>query len=152
VELSTWYFGVKLAAYTLWMSVGLSLLRPQDGSRVPTAIVLGALRLSMGLVFGVGIYLVGTLVFAVIGVATYSVGISIAMIVTYLSVYVPTRWVEWAIFELWIDPRSRSVPGFLSSASAQGRGWRLGGIAISCLADVPVIISVGGLPVGRFMC
>jgi hypothetical protein len=32
-------------------------------------------------------------------------------------------------------------------------GWRLGGIVISCLADIPVIVSLGGnLAVGRFMC
>jgi hypothetical protein len=152
MELSSWYFGVKLAAYTLWMFVGLSLLAPQRGSLVPTAVVLGGLRLLMGLCFGVVIWLAGTLVYAAVGVATYSADASIATIVTYASVYVPVRWVEWAIFELTIDRRARSARGFLAGGSPQGGGWRLGGIAISCLADVPVIVSVGGLPVGRFMC
>ena len=33
------------------------------------------------------------------------------------------------------------------------RLWRLGGIAISCLADIPLIASLGGVvPVGRFLC
>jgi hypothetical protein len=38
-------------------------------------------------------------------------------------------------------------------AIATGRGIRdLERLRLRCLADVPVIISVGGLPVGRFMC
>jgi hypothetical protein len=51
-----------------------------------------------------------------------------------------------------IDPRARTVRGFLLGETAWNRVWRLGGIVISCLADIPVIVDTGGLPVGRFMC
>jgi hypothetical protein len=73
-------------------------------------------------------------------------------VVTYLSVHVPVRWFEWAVFDLVIDSLARSVQGFLFGHTSRNRAWRLGGIAISCLADIPVISDVGGLPIGRFMC
>ena len=43
--------------------------------------------------------------------------------------------------------------GFLVGESKPDRLWRLGGIVISCLADIPLIISLGGvIPTGRFLC
>jgi hypothetical protein len=49
------------------------------------------------------------------------------------------------------------VPGSMSQfflgATKPDRLWRLGGIVISCLADIPLIISLGGvIPTGRFLC
>jgi hypothetical protein len=32
MDLSPWYFATKLAAYALWLFVGLRLFRPRDAS------------------------------------------------------------------------------------------------------------------------
>jgi hypothetical protein len=154
MELSPWYFATKLAAYVMWMFVGLSIFRPRQSQRIPLSLALGTLRVLMGFGFGVVIWLAGTLVFIRIReLDTPSTGGLLgASVVTYLSVYVPVRWVEWGIFELALDRRGRSLKAFLLSSGVKARGWRLGGIVISCLADIPVIMSVGGLPLGRFTC
>jgi hypothetical protein len=42
---------------------------------------------------------------------------------------------------------------FLLGERKPDRLWRLGGIVISCLADIPLVISLGGvIPTGRFLC
>jgi hypothetical protein len=40
----------------------------------------------------------------------------------------------------------------LLGGSASARGWRGGGVLVSCGADVPIILLLEGLPLGRFMC
>jgi hypothetical protein len=68
-------------------------------------------------------------------------------------VYVPVRWVEWGIIEaLLLSPAARGARGFLLGGGGAARRWRLGGAALSCLADVPLMLASGGLPVGRLMC
>ena len=69
----------------------------------------------------------------------------------YLAVYVPVRWFEWALIELFLSSAARTLGGFVLS-SGRTRPWRIGGILVSCLADVPVMLALGGLPMGRFMC
>jgi len=51
-----------------------------------------------------------------------------------------------------MDLEHRTAHSFLVGDTATSRLWRLGGIVISCLADIPMIISVGGLPLGRLVC
>jgi hypothetical protein len=148
------YFVVKLGAYVTWMWVGLSLLRPGAGARLESAVAFGTLRLLMGFVFGLLIWVAGTFVY-VGAILMEGPGESPlpAGLLTYLLVYVPVRWVEWGIFELVLDPGARSFFGLVYGSSLQARSWRAGGAAISCLADIPVIASLGWmLPVGRFMC
>jgi hypothetical protein len=63
---------------------------------------------------------------------------------TYLSIYVPVRVVEWVIFHVLV---SRTVQWPKSPA------WVLGGVGVSCLADIPLGIMEGGVvPVGRPFC
>jgi hypothetical protein len=72
-------------------------------------------------------------------------------VLTYLAVYVPVRWFEWSILAAILIPSSFAQ--FLLGAAKPDRLWRLGGIVISCLADIPLIISLGGvIPTGRFLC
>lgn len=72
--------------------------------------------------------------------------------VIYLVVYVPVRWVEWTILALLIVRGVRKTSWLFDWTDISSR-WRLGGIAISCLADIPLIISLGGvIPTGRFLC
>ena len=74
-------------------------------------------------------------------------------VIAYLSVYVPVRWIEWTIMAILILPGPISPWHWIVGNGRMDRLWRLGGIAISCLADIPLIVSLGGvIPVGRFLC
>jgi hypothetical protein len=74
-------------------------------------------------------------------------------VLTYLLVYVPVRWIEWTIMAMIIMPASFPLWRWAGGSNSNDRLWRLGGIAISCLADIPLIVSLGGVvPVGRFLC
>ena len=147
------YVLAKFIAYTVWCGVGIRLLwsfERRENVQWATArgtsamkqwflaTVYGALRLLMGVFFGLIIWIVGTMVAANIWGAPHR------DVITYLLVYVPVRWVEWTILA-WLIARS--------SAGSLDYRWRLGGIAISCLADIPVIAAMGWeLPLGRFFC
>jgi len=70
----------------------------------------------------------------------------------YAAVYVPVRWIEWTILAWLIAKQFRKISWVFRWSDVSTR-WRLGGIVISCLADIPLIISLGGIiPVGRFFC
>ncbi|MBI3549758.1 MAG: hypothetical protein HY078_12025 [Elusimicrobia bacterium] len=139
----TWiYAALKFAVYSGWCWVGLRALRPQETPSARAALGLGLLRLSMGLGFGVLIWFLASFV---------AVQIVRSEPLIYLMVYVPVRWVEWGIIE-GLLVRDSGPSGFLWGHSGGARGWRVRGIVVSCLADIPVIVSMGGLPLGRFMC
>ena len=141
------YFGVKFVAYALWCLFGLRLFQPSRGSPVAMAIGLGALRSFMGLGFGIGIWLIGSLVYSALS------QLPAPSILTYMLVYVPVRWLEWSIMLVIICSPCRSAAGFFLGLAKGDRLWRVGGVVLSCLSDIPMIISLGGiLPVGRFMC
>ena len=135
------YAAVKLAAYSLWCWAGLRAFRPEKAG-LKFALALGALRLCMGLFFGAGIFLAGTLAASALR----------SQLLVYLLVYAPVRWVEWALIDALIDPAPVRFASLARGADARRRGWRLRGILLSCLADLPMILSIGGLPLGRFMC
>jgi len=101
----------------------------------------------LGFFFGVLIFLISSGLMSALGS-----GLS-QNVVTYLLVYVPVRWIEWAIMAMIIVPGSFPLRRWAVGTGANDRLWRLGGIAISCLADIPLISSLGGVvPVGRFLC
>jgi hypothetical protein len=153
VELSGWYFLLKFLAYAAWMYVGLRMFGRGGPLPLGIAVGLGALRLAMGLGFGIVIWLGGSLVFEKIHQASSSIPDWLASSATYAAVYVPVRWIEWGIFDLALNREARTASGFFLGPSSRSRRWRAGGIVISCLADIYVIASLGGMiPVGRFMC
>jgi hypothetical protein len=138
------YLALKCAAYTGWMYVGLRVWTPS--ASLLRALELALWRLLLGIVLGFGIYVASTLV--ALSVGTYGVS---PQIVAYLVVYVPVRWFEWAILERSLRPL-RSVRGFLLDVDRRGRGWRVGGIAVSCAADLVLFSYFGSMPIGRFFC
>ena len=139
--LSPIYIVLKAIAYVAWCFVGLRRLRPElaGGRRWGAAIGLGVLRSALGIAFGAAVlWLGGSFVAAALGRAGVPHGLALDAL-TYLAVYVPVRVIEWG------------VVSFV--------GWRRfdvrfvgGGIVLSVLADVPWMIAIGGLPLGRFMC
>ena len=138
------YLVVKFLAYSGWMFWGLRALR-HDPSPLLRSLLLGFFRLGLGFFFGVLIYLLSSGLMSLFG---YGLGQNV---IVYLLVYVPVRWLEWGIMSMFlIAPGGAS---FLLGERKPDRLWRLGGIVISCLADIPLVISLGGvIPTGRFLC
>src|SRR5262249_172579 len=132
------YLIVKLVAYFAVCVAGLK--RFGDGLPSPgRALALAVGRLVLGLGLGLFIYSWTNAVYGALEESYWR------EVLTYLAVSVPTRWVEWSILALFIVPASRRPLGFLIGSSGADRLWRLAGIAVSCLADVPVFIELGGL-------
>jgi len=139
------YLGIKFLAYSFWMYMGFRSLRAEATPSVLRSFALGFLRLFLGFFFGLLIYFGSGALLSVFGYGTAE------NILTYSLVYVPVRWIEWGIMSLFLVS-----PGGSRFFLGQGRAdrfWRIGGIGISCLADIPLIISLGGvIPTGRFLC
>ena len=126
------YIVVKYLAYTVWCYAGLRLLTPERPRPMRTAALLGGARLALGIVLGLFIF------FAALSMNNATRNAPL----TYVSIYVPVRVVEWTIFHFLVG-------GF----GILFVGWVLGGIVVSCLADIPIGIIEGGVvPVGRPFC
>jgi hypothetical protein len=136
------YAALKFAAYSGWCWVGLRLFDPNRPDRTQRALAFGGLRLLMGLGFGAAIFFM----------ANAAVMIVRSQPVVYLAVYVPVRWIEWGLIEALMRPELPFLKTAALGDGAAARGWRARGILLSCLADLPIIASIGGLPLGRFMC
>ena len=142
------YIALKFVAYSLWCGIaGVWLARPER-PWLRTGLQFGFVRLLIGAAAGVTIFLIG-------GASHWEPWSN--LLLQYLAVYFPVRWLEWGIIE-WLLVRSDRNPFLviLLGASNRARAWRLGGIIVSHLADIPIILSEGGargmLPIGRFLC
>ena len=139
------YVALKLLAYVMWCYVGVGLLRYERTLR--SALGFGVIRLILGVVFGIGVFIVG-------GMAHLEAPKSSLLL--YLEIYVPVRWVEWGVMA-WLMRRLDHGPAaLLIGADNTSRMWRIGGIVVSIIADLPILLSHAGaremLPVGRFLC
>ena len=138
------YLVTKFLAYSAWVFVGVRSVQNKTRPLV-RSFLLGFFRLCLGFFFGVLIYLLSSALLSQLGSSSGS------NVLTYLAVYVPVRWLEWSIMAAILVPGSFAQ--FLVGAAKPDRLWRIGGIVISCLADIPLIISLGGvIPTGRFLC
>jgi len=136
----------KIIAYCVLCYLGVRLFKPTAGHPVAICIALGLLRFGLGLLFALPIYIVSNQVYGQVSAAQAGEAL------TYIAVYVPVRWVEWSIMALLVVAGSRSPAGFLLGADGRDRLWRAVGIVTSCAADIPLMLWVGGLPIGRFFC
>lgn len=137
------YVAVKFVAYFAWSYFGLRLLRGQGA--LNGALGFGFVRLCLGIAFGVGIFFAGGML---------HLEVPRHPVLMYLSIYAPVRYVEWSILCALILRRGNAGRTF-SGLPAQL--WVLGGIIVSHLADLPLILlsgegANGFLPVGRFLC
>jgi hypothetical protein len=141
------YPAIKLLAYSFWCYLRLRNFQSSMNGGYGRSLLYGFLRLFMGLFFGVAIWMISTVVLSHVGYGLPQ------NILTYLLVYVPVRWIEWSIMAVLIVPDSFPLLRWILGTSTDDRNWRLGGIVISCLADIPLIASLGGvIPTGRFLC
>jgi len=138
------YLVTKFLAYSAWVFVGVRTVQKETRPLL-RSFLLGFFRLCLGFFFGVLIYVLSSVLLSQLGSSSGS------NVLTYLAVYVPVRWFEWSIMAAILVPGSFAQ--FLVGAAKPDRLWRIGGIVISCLADIPLIISLGGvIPTGRFLC
>ena len=138
------YLVTKFLAYSAWIFLGLHTIR-KETRPLFRSFLLGFFRLCLGFFFGVLIYLLSSALLSQLGFSSGS------NFLAYLAVYVPVRWLEWSIMAAILAPGS--FVQFLVGRARPDRLWRLGGIVISCLADIPLIVSLGGIiPTGRFLC
>ena len=145
------YISVKLAAYWAWCYLGLRLLNAERSRPELWALLWGGFRLVLGLSLGIGIWFASTVVYS--GLYTMGTQGTLQQALTYLAVYVPVRWFEWTLLAILMIPQERvTMTAIAVGGSGRARWWRLGGIVLSCLADIPMIIEVDGLPIGRFFC
>ena len=128
------YVVIKCVVYVAWCFVGLRLLTPERSSPLQYATILGVGRLFLGILLGIFIFIAAL----TMNNATRNAPL------TYFSIYVPVRMFEWGLFHFLI---SRKVKWPRSAV------WVLGGVVVSCLADIPIGIMEGGVvPVGRPFC
>lgn len=140
------YFVPKYVAYVGWCYLGLKKFRPQGEDQQNTAYWYGFYRLLIGFGFGVLVFL------AVLILAPGSGDSAVSGNLAYFCVYFPVRWVEWTIISVLIIPGAHTILPWLSGVHQRDRLWRLGGIGLSFLADVPLLIIIGGFRVGRILC
>jgi hypothetical protein len=136
------YVAAKFVAYSVWCGLGARLHGHQD-RLVQKGILFGIIRSIMGAVFG--------LIAIVAALNALSI-VTRDKFQLYLLVYVPVRWIEWSLMVPFLDKQGFSLRGLVVGKTPASAWWRLGGIVISCVADIPMILMVGGMPVGRFMC
>jgi hypothetical protein len=139
------YALIKFAAYAAWCRVGLWL---EGRDEWKSAFGFGLVRLLLGVFFGVSIFVIGAMGHFNAPVHSW---------LAYFAVYAPVRWIEWSIMSCLLNREGLSFSSFLLGRSWKERLWRLGGIAVSHLADLPLILGGSGspnemLPVGRFLC
>ena len=141
------YLVAKFLAYSAWCYLGLRWIRRDQNPLLLRGFAFGFLRLFMGFFFGVLIFLFSSSLMSRLGSGFTQ------NVVTYLMIYVPVRWIEWTLMAIFMFRGPSTLLNRGIGASLNDRLWRAGGIAISCLADVPLIASLGGvIPVGRFLC
>ncbi len=137
------YVLVKYLAYSLWCYLGLRWLR--DRKSVGAGVAFGSVRLGLGMIFGVGIFVIGGMLHLNAPSNSW---------LAYLAVYVPVRYVEWSILAALLGASGDQL---FSIGGAATQRWIIGGIVVSHLADLPLILFGGEgpkafLPVGRFLC
>ena len=127
------YVAVKLLSYMAWCWLALWLWRTERVS-LSNVVAFGALRLAIGVVFGVTIFLI---------VPAQPEDV----LWKYIVIYAPVRIVEWFILVLIIGRKSDRQTALNSIL------WCLGGIVVSFAADLASPQGVGGhFCVGRCLC
>jgi len=141
------YIAVKFLAYICWVYYGLQLFRPDQYFSTALAMGYGFFRLLLGFFFGV-------VIFFLLERFPDAINTHHAQsVLAYLLIYIPIRWIEWTIMAAMLNPSRATFNHAITGVDNADRLWRAGGIAISCLADIPLIIFFGGvLPTGRILC
>jgi hypothetical protein len=137
------YVVLKYLAYSAWCYYGIKLLRSQ--ASIGSAVGFGSARLGLGMIFGAGIFVTGGFLHLDVPAHPW---------LLYVSIYVPVRYLEWSILAALLVSGRNAAPRIGEGVTQR---WIVGGIVVSHLADLPLILATyqgakGFLPVGRFLC
>jgi hypothetical protein len=135
------YASAKFVAYVAWCFLGLRWagLRETPGHRILKAFGLGAVRLIIGWIVGMGVGLLTLFLFH-------------NFVAAYFLILVPVRWLEWSAISPFIFKRIDDDEIRAMRIPALSRMWRVGGIVLSCAIDIPFVIGGNGFPSGRVFC
>ncbi len=139
------YIAVKWLVYSLWCSFGMYLGKPSDRPTIRRALNFGGIRVALGLPFGLVILFVATKMLA--GAPRF-LGPWYELtkdIWAYMGSYIPVHWFEWSILGVLMAVGRFSVRNLLLGSNKRNIYWRLAGIAVSLIADIPILIAFGGL-------
>jgi hypothetical protein len=139
------YVILKYAAYVSWCYWGLKKFRPPSDDLASIAYRFGFYRLLIGVFFGGAL---GFALFAAASSLTHGGGSALV----YVCIYLPIRWVEWTIMSVLIIRESRYPNRWPIGLDEGDSLWRLGGIGVSFLADIHVLVAMNGFSVGRILC
>jgi hypothetical protein len=140
------FIPIKLLAYIWWSYKGFFFLKLHFNYPKLRAIVYGLIRLLMGLMLGMALVYMALLI-------VDPRNLVLSGIITYLLVYLPVRWLEWGLLEFIMSPKARSFDGFIFGVNKNSRRWRLGGLLLCAVMDVPIIILTKGAGLGNIaMC
>jgi hypothetical protein len=136
------YVLLKFLAYSGWCYLGLRALHQQ--SSIGKGVGFGSVRLGLGMLFGVAIFVIG---------GSLHLSAPAHPWILYLLVYVPVRYFEWSIMAALLGVKGGELNRI---GDGKTQRWILGGVVVSHLADIPLILqfsrTVDFLPVGRFLC
>ena len=147
------YIALKFAVCIVWCGLGVYLFRPDSPAKLRQAFGFGFSAIILGVGLGAGIYYLastGNLRTEIEGVSHRDI---------YFRIYVPARWILWSIMgylmqqsamSLLVGPNvlySTGPASFFRTPSSRLPGiiWKLGGIAISIAADLPLMMASGGI-------
>jgi len=136
------YVVVKAICYVSWCGLGATIHGHRDRINFK-AFVYGFVRLVIGVILGA---------FAIANLSIWMSELIKNPVVVYAIAYLPVRWVEWSLMAVLMDQEHRTVPNFFFGLTWKSRLWRLGGMAISCLADLPLLIEFHGPFKGIRIC
>lgn len=139
------YVPLKWLFYSAWCWLGIYLDKPDGRPTKARALKFGAIRLVLGIPFGLLIVFVAT---KMLDVAPRFLGPWYELtkdIWAYMGSYAPAHWLEWSILAVWMLPGRLSARNLLLGVNKRDTLWRLGGIVVSFVADVPILFAFGGL-------
>lgn len=133
------YILVKFFAYSAWGYVALMMFCHDKKYLVGKSLIFGSVRLLMGIFIGA----------VLIMLASRSLNsITNNRLFIYFLVYPPIRVVEWLLMFLLMKLIYRKR---LIAQYSRVFLWILGGVIISCLADIPILLTQG-MMLGRIFC
>lgn len=139
------YFIIKFLVYTGWCYFAFSYLKLNYPKALSYSMLFALIRLLIGLVLGVFMGLIeATITAYLINILNSDLNARIlSLSLFYLLVYMPIQWFAWSLLEIVMNKQVRRWKFFICGLNSQSRKWRAGGVFLSSLLDIPLILFVG---------
>lgn len=124
---------LKLILYCLWCYTGIKYLKLNFNYPKLMAVIFGVLRMLLGISL-ILVFLIGSYIFYPIQ------NIFLRGIFIYLFIAIPLRWFEWSVMEFIMNRKARKSNFLTQTPGLQSLKWRLGGIVLCALLDLPIIL------------